>query len=496
MTVHTDSHVAPADRPDAVRIPPSESYENPLVRRYASAEMSHIFSDAFKFRHWRRLWLALAEAQASLGVEIPDAAIAAMRAHLDEIDIARAAELEKRLRHDVMAHVHHFGEVAPAARGIIHLGATSAFVTDNTELLQHREALRLVRDRLLSCMAALARFARAQRDLACVGYTHFQTAQPTTVGKRATLWLQDLLLDLEEIDHRLSGMRFRGARGTTGTEASFLELFDGDGTRVDEMNRRIAASMGFDRLFAVTGQIYPRKVDQAYLATLGGIAASASRFAHDIRLLQHLREVEEPFARDQIGSSAMAYKRNPMRSERINALARHVLTLTLDPAFTAASQWLERTLDDSANRRIAVPEAYLAVDAILILQHNVAAGLVVRPAVIRRRLAEELPFLATEAILMRAVRKGGDRQDLHERIRQHAVAAAERMKEGDGINDLVERIAVDAAFGLDRTEIDQALDPARHVGRAPGQVDAFLDQHIVPLLEREKITDSSPELRA
>ncbi|MCI0432800.1 MAG: adenylosuccinate lyase [Gemmatimonadetes bacterium] len=458
--------------------------------------MSHIFSDSFKFRSWRRLWLTLAEAQAGLGLDIPQAALAAMREQLDNIDTARAAELEAKLRHDVMAHVHHFGEVAPPARGIIHLGATSAFVTDNTELLQHREALAIVRRRILACMAALARFAKAHRDLACVGYTHFQTAQPTTVGKRATLWLQDLLLDLEEVDHRLATLRFRGARGTTGTEASFLELFDGDGERVDEMNRRIARAMGFDRLYPVTGQTYPRKTDWAFLTTLGGVAASASKFANDVRLLQHLREVEEPFEKDQIGSSAMPYKRNPMRAERMNALARHVLALTIDPAFTAASQWLERTLDDSANRRIAVPEAYLATDAVLSLWHNIAAGLVVHPAVIRRRLAEELPFLATEAILMRAVRRGGDRQTLHERIRRHAMAAAVRMKDADGRNDLVERIAGDDAFGLTRAELDEALDPARHTGRAPGQVDAFLQQYILPLLEREEISDLPPELRA
>jgi len=488
-----------ARRPESgtdVRIPLRDGYENPLVRRYASPEMSHIFSDTFKFRAWRRLWLALAEAQAGLGVEIPAAALAAMREHLDDIDVARAAEIERTLRHDVMAHVHHFGDVAPEARGIIHLGATSAFVTDNTELLQHREALLLVRRRIVACMAALAGFARAHRALACVGYTHFQTAQPTTVGKRATLWLQDLLLDLEDIDHRLAVMRFRGARGTTGTEASFLDLFDGEGTRVDEMNRRIAQAMGFDRLYAVTGQTYPRKADWAYLATLGGVAASASKFANDVRLLQHLREVEEPFEADQIGSSAMAYKRNPMRAERINALARHVLALTIDAGFTAAGQWLERTLDDSANRRIAIPEAYLATDAVLLLWHNIAAGLVVRPAVIRRRLADELPFLATETILMRAVRKGGDRQALHERIRRHAMAAADRMKDADGTNDLVERIAGDGAFRLTPAELEQALDPARHIGRAPEQVDAFLDQHVAPALAHADLDQTPPELRA
>ncbi|HEX2165896.1 MAG TPA: adenylosuccinate lyase, partial [Longimicrobiales bacterium] len=382
---------------------PDTGYRNPLVERYASREMSAIFSPAFKFRTWRRLWLALAEAEQALWLEIPDSAISAMRAQLDNIDLARAAELEKRLRHDVMAHVHHFGEVAPDAKAFIHLGATSAFVTDNTELLQHRDALLLVRRRLLACIAALAAFAREHRALPTLGFTHFQPAQPTTVGKRAALWIQDLLLDLEEVDFRLTNVRFRGVRGTTGTEASFLELFNGDGSRVDELNRRIATAMGFDRLYAVTGQTYTRKTDYAYLASLAGIATSSSKFAHDIRLLQHLKEIEEPFEDEQIGSSAMAYKRNPMRTERITALARHVIALTIDPAFTAATQWLERTLDDSANRRIAIPEAYLGIDAVLLLQHNVSAGLVVRPGVIRRHLDEELPFMATETILMHAV---------------------------------------------------------------------------------------------
>jgi adenylosuccinate lyase len=475
---------------------PDTGYSNPLVERYASREMSAVFSHAFKFRTWRRLWLALAESEQELGLEIPDAAVAAMRANLETIDLARAAELEKRLRHDVMAHVHHFGEVAPDAKAYIHLGATSAYVTDNTELLQHRDALLLVRRRLLASIAALAAFARQYRDLPTLGFTHFQPAQPTTVGKRATLWLQDLLLDLEEIEHRIATIRFRGVRGTTGTEASFLELFNGDGAKVDELNRRVAAKMGFDRLYAVTGQTYPRKTDYTYLSTLAGLAASTSKFAHDIRLLQHLKEVEEPFEDEQIGSSAMAYKRNPMRTERITALARHVITLSIDPAFTAATQWLERTLDDSANRRIAIPEAYLGIDAILLLLHNVSAGLVVRPAVIRRHLAEELPFMATETILMHAVRRGGDRQDLHERIRRHSIAAAEGVKERGESNDLVERIAGDDAFGMDRAELDGMLDPARFTGRAAEQVDIFLKNEVDPLLKRFEMADAVPELRA
>jgi adenylosuccinate lyase len=458
--------------------------------------MSRIFSPAFKFTTWRRLWIALAESEKELGLPIPDEAIASMREHLEEIDLDRAAELERRLRHDVMAHVHHFGEVAPEARAIIHLGATSAFVGDNTDLIQHREALLLVRRRLVSCIAALARFAREWRDLPTLGFTHFQPAQPTTVGKRATLWIQDLLLDLEEVEHRLATLRFRGVRGTTGTEASFLELFEGDHAKVRELNRRVAAKMGFDRLYPVTGQTYTRKSDYAYLATLAGIATSASKFANDVRLLQHLKEVEEPFEKEQIGSSAMAYKRNPMRSERINALARHVIALSLDPAMTAAAQWLERTLDDSANRRIAIPEAYLSIDATLLLMHNVADGLVVRPQVIRRHLEEELPFMATEAILMRAVKRGGDRQDLHERIRRHSVAAAERVKNEGGINDLGERILSDPAFGLSEADMAEALDPARYVGRAPQQVDAFLEEEVAPVLERYGTGEEAPELRA
>ncbi len=472
-------------------------YQNPLVERYASEEMSRIFSPAFKFPMWRRLWLALAESERELGIDIPDAAIEDIRAHLDDIDLARAAELERRFRHDVMAHVHLLGEAAPAARGVIHLGATSAFVTDNAELLQHREALRLVAARLVACIRALADFARAWRDLPTLGYTHFQPAQPTTVGKRATLWIQDLLLDLEEVEHRLASMRFRGVRGTTGTEASFLELFDGDHAKVRELGRRVAAKMGMERLYAVTGQTYPRKADYAFLSTLAGIAASASKFAHDLRLLAHLREVEEPFEAEQIGSSAMAYKRNPMRAERITALARHVMTLSLDPAFTAATQWLERTLDDSANRRIAVPEAYLATDAALLIVHNVAGGLIVRPAVVRRHLEEELPFMATEAILMRAVSRGGDRQALHERIRRHSLAAADRLKEG-GTNDLVARISGDPGFALSGEELAAALDPSRHVGRAPQQVDAFLEEAVEPALRRwsEVARSGPPELRA
>jgi adenylosuccinate lyase len=471
-------------------------YQNPLIERYASDEMSRIFSSASKFSTWRRLWLALAEAEQELGLPISEDALRAMRAHLDDIDLKRAAELEQRFRHDVMAHVHLFGEVAPAAKAVIHLGATSAFVTDNSELMQHEQALRLVLRRLVSCIGALADFARAHRALPTLGYTHFQPAQPTTVGKRATLWLQDFVLDVEEIEHRLDTLRFRGIRGTTGTEASFLELFDGDHAKVEELGKRVAQKMGFARLYGVTGQTYPRKSDYAFLATLAGLAASASKYAHDLRLLQHLKEIEEPFETEQIGSSAMAYKRNPMRAERITALARHVITLTIDPAFTAATQWLERTLDDSANRRIAIPEAYLATDAILLLVHNVSAGLVVRPEVIRRHLEDELPFMATEAILMHAVRAGGDRQALHERIRQHSMAAAEAVKDRGERNDLADRIAQDTNFGMSHADVQQVLDPIRHTGRAAQQVDGFLRGHVQPILERYRVSDQAPELKA
>lgn len=462
-----------------------DRYSNPLTERYASPEMSRIFSPAFKFGTWRRLWLALAEAEKELGLPIPDEAIAGIRAHLDDFDLKRAAELEKQLRHDVMAHVHHLGEQSPEARAIIHLGATSAYVGDNTDLIQHREALKLVRRRIVNAVAALAEFAREHRDLPTLGFTHFQPAQPTTVGKRATLWIQDLLLDLEETEFRLDTLRFRGVRGTTGTQASFVDLFEGDGSKVERLNRLVAEKMGFaDRLYGVTGQTYTRKTDYACLATLAGVAQSASKFANDVRLLSHLKEVEEPFEEHQIGSSAMAYKRNPMRSERIGALARHVIALTIDPAFTAASQWFERTLDDSANKRIAVPEAYLATDAVLLIVHNVASGMVVYPEMIRRHLMEELPFMATENLMMRAARRGGDRQELHERVRVHSIAAGREVKQHGRPNDLMDRIAADPAFGVTRAELEEDLRPELYVGRAPEQVDEFLQEWVRPVLER------------
>jgi adenylosuccinate lyase len=473
-----------------------DRYVNPLTERYASSEMSYIFSARFKFGNWRRLWLALAESERELGLEIGEEALADLRAHLDDVDLERAAELEAELRHDVMAHVHHLGEQAPAARGIIHLGATSAFVGDNTDLIQHRDALILVRRRLIGVIAALSSFARQHRALPTLGFTHFQPAQPTTVGKRATLWLQDLLLDLEEIEFRLETLRFRGVRGTTGTQASFLDLFDGDHAKVEALNQRVAERMGFANVYGVTGQTYSRKVDFAQLSTLAAVAQSASKIAHDIRLLSHLKEIEEPFEEHQIGSSAMAYKRNPMRSERITALARHAITLIMDPAFTAATQWFERTLDDSANKRIAVPEAYLTSDAILLILHNVVSGLVVYPEMIRRRLLEELPFMATENLMMRSVRRGGDRQELHEKVRRHALAAGERVKMHGLDNDLLERIAADPAFGVTRAELDEEMQPERFVGRAPEQVDQFLTEWVEPVLQRyqAEAAQMTPEL--
>jgi adenylosuccinate lyase len=447
--------------------------------------MQAVFSPGRKFGIWRRLWLALAESEAELGLDISEQALDEMRAHLDSVDLARAAELEKRFRHDVMAHVHLFGEHAPAAKGIIHLGATSAFVGDNTDLILHRQALELVRARLVRCVERLADFAREHAELPTLAYTHFQPAQPTTVGKRATLWIQDLLLDLEDVDHRLATLKFRGVRGTTGTQASFLELFDGDHAKVEALDEAVGRRMGFESTYPVSGQTYSRKVDFQVQSTLAGIAASVSKLGHDLRLLAHLREVEEPFEDEQIGSSAMPYKRNPMRAERMCALARHVIVLAQDPAFTAATQWLERTLDDSANRRLSIPDAFLATDGCLVLLENVAAGLVVNPEVIRKNLAEHLPFMATETILMHAVARGGDRQRLHERIRRHSLEAAQRMKEGAAV-DLLERIASDEAFGLSQDDLATLADPRRFVGRAPEQVAAFLERHVSPILSRRR----------
>ncbi|MEE2846417.1 MAG: adenylosuccinate lyase [Gemmatimonadota bacterium] len=461
-----------------------DQYSHPLSERYASHEMQQIFSPRKRFGTWRRLWLALAESEAELGIDISDTALEQMRAALDSLDLERAAEYERRFRHDVMAHVHLFGDDAPEAKGIIHLGATSAFIGDNTDLILHREALGLIRKRLVRCVAALADFAREHASMATLAYTHLQPAQPTTVGKRATLWIQDLLLDIEELDHRIDALRFRGVRGTTGTQASFLELFEGAHDKVDALDRAVGQRMSFESTYAVTGQTYPRKVDFAVQASLAGVGASLSKMGNDWRILAHLREVEEPFESEQIGSSAMPYKRNPMRAERMCALARHVIVLAQDPAFTAATQWLERTLDDSANRRLSVPDAFLALDGCLVLAENVATGLIVNPEVVRRNLAEHLPFMATETILMQATSRGGDRQELHERIRKHSMAAAARMKEGGAQADLLARISGDEAFGLDEDELQALVDPVRFVGRAPEQVARFLDTTVAPVLER------------
>ena len=463
-----------------------DRYVHPLTDRYASRAMQAVFSPRRRFGTWRRLWIALAESQAELGLDISELAIEQMRSTADMLDLARAAEYERRFRHDVMAHVHLFGDDAPAARGIIHLGATSAFIGDNTDLILHRAALELVRTRIVRCVEALSAFAREHADLATLAYTHFQPAQPTTVGKRATLWIHDLLLDLEELDHRIAVLRFRGVRGTTGTQASFLELFEGDHDKVDLLDLAVGKRMGFESTYPVSGQTYPRKVDYAVQASLAGVATSVSKVGHDLRLLAHLREVEEPFESEQIGSSAMPYKRNPMRAERICALARHVIVLAQDPAFTAATQWLERTLDDSANRRLSVPDAFLALDGCLVLLENVARGLIVNREVVRRNLAEHLPFMATETILMHATSRGGDRQELHERIRKHSMAAARRMKEEGADADLLDRIAGDEAFGLDPDELEKMVDPKRFVGRAPAQVTRFLDRDVAPVLERQR----------
>lgn len=474
----------------------SETYRSPLIARYASPEMAGIFGPRHRARIWRELWIALAEAERALGLDLQEAALQEMRDHVDEIDLARVAEIESETRHEVMAHIRHYGEVAPSARGVIHLGATSAFVMDNGDLVLHRDALRLIRRRVLSVVAALRDLALQYRDAPTLGFTHFQPAQPTTIGKRAALWLQDLLLDLEELEFRLGTLRFRGARGATGTEASFLALLEGDGERVDRLNAMIARKMGFERGYDLSAQTYPRKVDSALLATLAGIAQSASKFANDVRLLQNLGEMEEPFESAQVGSSAMPHKRNPMRSERICALARHVIVVSLDPAITAATQWLERTLDDSANKRIAIPEAYLATDAVLRLYHNIVGGLRVYPDVARRRLQEQLPYIAAEPVLMRASARGGDRQALHERIRRHAMAAAERVQRGE-TNDLVERLTADTQLGIARDELEKLIRPEAMVGRAPEQVSRFISDIVDPMLlrYRDEVDTERPTLK-
>lgn len=461
---------------------PHTQYDNPLITRYASDEMSRLWGPARKARTWRWLWVVLAETQAELGLPISPEQIAELKAHVDDIDFAAAARYERQLRHDVMAHLHAYGDVCPTARPIIHWGATSCYVTDNTDLLLVRESLELVRRRLVGVIDALARQAELHCGLACLGLTHLQPAQPTTVGKRFCLWLYDLVLDLEQVGQRLSGLKARGAKGTTGTQASFLAIFDGDHDRVRRLDALVARQMGFEASYPVTGQTYSRKVDAQVLSTLSGIAQSGHKAATDLRLLQSFHEIEEPFEQQQVGSSAMAYKRNPMRAERMCGLARFVISLESSAAHTAATQWLERTLDDSANRRLTLPQAFLAIDALLLLYQNIAAGLVVYPQVVARRLEAELPFLATENILMAAVARGGDRQLLHERIRQHSQAAALAIKEQGKPNDLIARLRADEA--LAGVDFDAPLDPAKFVGRAPEQVDEFLREVVAPIREK------------
>ena len=464
-----------------------DSYQNPLCIRYAGKEMQRIFSDQQKFSTWRRLWLALAESEQALGLPITDAQLDEMRLHLDDIDYDLAARKEKELRHDVMAHVHTFAAACPKAAPIIHLGATSCYVGDNTDVLNQRDALLLIRRKLLSVMRALADFAEKNTDLPTLAFTHFQAAQPTTVGKRACLWLQDLEMDLGQLDFALSQLRLLGCKGTTGTAASFLKLFDGNEEKVLTLERMIAEKMGFTACQQISGQTYSRKQDFAVLQVVSGIAQSACKFAGDIRLLSHLKELEEPFESGQIGSSAMAYKRNPMRSERIAALSRYVMCDLQNAAFTASSQWLERTLDDSANRRIAIPEAFLACDGILNLYENIVSGLRLFPAVMQKHLREELPFLATENILMVCVKeKNGDRQLLHERLRLHAIAAAEQVKVYGRDNDLLRRIADDPAFGLTAEELEALADPSAFTGMAGSQCIRYLHEVIKPILEHNQ----------
>jgi adenylosuccinate lyase len=472
-----------------------DQYQNPLITRYASKDLVRLWSPQSIHSTWRRLWVALAQAEHELGLDVSAEQVAELRNAVDTIDFAKAAQYERELRHDVMAHVHAYGDQCPSARGIIHLGATSCYVTDNTDLILFKESLKILRDRLVGVIDRLADFAAQYRDLACLGYTHLQPAQPTTVGKRAALWCYDLVLDLEEIEHRLERLRFRGAKGTTGTQASFLTLFEGDHAKVETLDRLVARKMGFDAVAPVTGQTYSRKVDAQILALLSGIGQSAHKAGTDLRLLQSFKEIEEPFEEKQIGSSAMAYKRNPMRAERMCSLSRFVMSLSSSGEQTAAVQWMERTLDDSANRRLTLPQAFLGIDAVLILYRNIAEGLVVYPQVIAHRLKAELPFMATESILMAGVAAGGDRQDLHERIRIHSHEAARQVKELGRPNDLLERLARDPAFA--RVKFDDLMNAADYIGRAPEQVDAFLAEVVAPIRRKyaSALAASAEELR-
>ena len=464
----------------------TDRYVSPLSERYASKEMQYIFSPDMKFRTWRRLWIALAETEKELGLPITQEQIDELKAHKDDINYDVEKERERQVRHDVMSHVYAYGVQCPKAKGIIHLGATSCYVGDNTDIIVMTEALKLVKKKLVNVIAELAKFAEKYKDLPTLAFTHFQPAQPTTVGKRATLWMQEFMLDLEDLNYVLSTMKLLGSKGTTGTQASFLELFDGDQETIDKIDPMIAEKMGFKQCYPVSGQTYSRKVDTRVVNILAGIAASAHKFSNDIRLLQHLKEVEEPFEKSQIGSSAMAYKRNPMRSERIASLSRFVMVDAMNPAITSATQWFERTLDDSANKRLSVPEGFLAIDGILDLCLNVVDGLVVYPKVIEKRLRSELPFMATENIMMDAVKAGGDRQELHERIRELSMEAGKTVKVEGKDNNLLELIAADPAFNLTLEELEKTMDPAKYTGRASVQVDAFLKNVINPMLGENK----------
>ncbi len=464
----------------------TDRYVSPLSERYASREMQYIFSPDMKFRTWRRLWVALAETEKELGLDITQEQIDELKAHQDDINYDVAKAREKEVRHDVMSHVYAYGVQCPKAKGIIHLGATSCYVGDNTDIIVMTEALRLVKKKLVNVIAKLADFAEKYKDMPTLAFTHFQPAQPTTVGKRATLWMQEFCMDLDDLDYVLSTMKLLGSKGTTGTQASFLELFDGDQERIDKIDPMIAAKMGFAECYPVSGQTYSRKVDTRVMNVVAGIAASAHKMSNDIRLLQHLKEVEEPFEKNQIGSSAMAYKRNPMRSERIASLSRYVICDAMNPAVTSATQWFERTLDDSANKRLSIPEGFLAIDGVLDLCLNVVDGLVVHEKVIHKRLMSELPFMATENIMMDAVKAGGDRQELHERIRRLSMEAGVAVKEDGKDNPLLELIAADASFGMTLPELEEAMEPSRYTGRAAVQVDAYLKNVIKPLLDENK----------
>jgi len=464
----------------------NNEYTSPFSERYAGAEMKYLFSPDKKFSTWRRLWIALAESEMELGLPVTQAQVDQLKQHIEDINYDEAKAREKIVRHDVMSHVYAYGLQCPDAAGIIHLGATSCYVTDNADLIIMREGLELIRKKLINVIAALAKFADEYKNLPTLAFTHFQPAQPTTVGKRATLWLQDLTFDLEDLDYLIGSLKLLGSKGTTGTQASFLELFEGDHEKCKQLEAKIAQKMGFDSCYAVSGQTYSRKIDSRVLAVLAGIAQSAHKFSNDIRLLQHLKEVEEPFEKGQIGSSAMAYKRNPMRSERIAAISNYIISDCMNPMITAATQWFERTLDDSANKRVSISEAFLALDGVLTLYMNVADGLVVYPKVIEKRLMSELPFMATENVMMDAVKAGGNRQELHEKIRVHSMAAGRKVKEEGEANDLLERIAADPAFGTDMESLQKVMRPENYVGRAPQQTEEFLATVVQPILDANK----------